>query len=207
MRFLGCTLVFLFLLVLLACSYLPSTPTPDVGLAVTQTLSVYTQAAVTTQMAQTLAAAMTQLAAGSATPAPSSTPTDTAIPPSPTPAEFAPNPLPAAYTGVVLHMGECFNFDNGQTVASPDAQCDIWLIDPGYLHQQNGAHVSGYVTLEPPSRTYCAGVKYESGDLAIQTDMYYCFITNEGRVGFIVPRQYLSIAPLTGFVFDYWIFP
>lgn len=182
MRFIGYTIALLCLLTLLACGNQTSTPTPDVGLAVTQTLSVYTQAAVTTQMAQTLAAAMTQLAAGSATPAPSSTPTDTAIPPSPTLAEFAPNPLPAAYTGVVLHMGECFNFDNGQAVASPDAQCDIWLIEPGYLHQQNGAHVSGYVTLEPPSRTYCTSAKYESGDLAIQTDMYYCFLTNEGRL-------------------------
>jgi len=36
--------------------------------------------------------------------------------------------------------------------------------------------------------------------------MYMCFITNEGRIGFIVVREYRGGIPFTGIVFDYWVF-
>ncbi len=123
----------------------------------------------------------------------------------PTPAETAPDPLPASNTSITLNNGQCFNFDNGQ-VTAPDAQCDVWLVEPALFRQMNGAQVSGYVTMNAPTRTHCVAGQYESGDLALQTDLYMCFITNEGRVGFVVVRDYLGGIPSTGVVFDYWVF-
>lgn len=216
MRALGYAIVFLGLLAL-TCGGSSPTPEAAVDAAVTQTLAAYTQQAAITEMAQTLEAAMTQPTAIGQEAVPSSTPTeaatstplpptDTAIPPSPTAAEFAPNPLPAAYTGVILSPAQCFDFDDGQVVPFSDSRRDVCLLEAGLLRQQNGAHVSGYVTQQPPSRTACLGARYEAGDLAIQTDLYYCFLTNEGRPGFIVPRQYLSETTFAGFVFDYWVF-
>ena len=127
-------------------------------------------------------------------------PTDTAAPPE----EIAPDPLSASTTGVALNNGECFNFDNGQ-VTEPDSECDVWLPEPALFRQINGMQLSGYVTLTAPTRTYCGEGRYEPGDLAVQTDMYMCFITNEGRVGFVVARSYLG-EPISGIVFDYWVF-
>lgn len=128
-------------------------------------------------------------------------PTDTVA----SPAETAPDPLPASTTGVVLNNGECFNFDAGQ-VTAPDAECDMWLVEPALIRQMNGAQISGYVTLTAPARTQCVQGHYETGDLALQTDLYMCFITNQGRVGFVVVRSYLGAVPFTGVAFDYWVF-
>lgn len=125
--------------------------------------------------------------------------------PTATPEETAPNPLPVTNTGIILNNGECFNFDNGQVIA-PDAQCDVWLYQSAMFRQMNGAQISGYVTMEPPTRSHCAAGRYEPGDLAVQTDLYYCFISNEGNIGFIVARNYLGGVPFTGIVFDYWVF-
>ncbi len=125
---------------------------------------------------------------------------DTAAPP----VEIAPDPLPAATTGIVLNHGECFNFDSGQ-VSAPDGECDVWLAEPTLFRQVNGMQLSGYVTLTAPTRTYCVEGRYEPGDLAVQTDMYMCFITNEGQVGFVVVRNYLG-QPISAIVFDYWLF-
>jgi hypothetical protein len=133
--------------------------------------------------------------------------TDT-LPPTETqepPVESAPDPLPAFNTGFMLNNGECLNFDNGQ-VGAPDADCDIWLVEPALFRQMNGAQLSGYVTMTAPTRTHCKEARYEPDDLAIQTDLYMCFITNEGKVGFIVARSYLGGIPSTGIVVDYWVF-
>lgn len=177
----------------LACGGTATTmPTADVHAIVTQTMLAYT-----------VEAALTYAAAPSPTveaPSPSQT-----QPAPPTPAEIAPNPLPASHTGVILNNGECFNFDNG-LVTPPDDQCDVWLAEPALFRQQNGAQLSGYVTLSPPTRGHCATGRYEPGDLAVQTDLYMCFITNEGRIGFVVVRQYRGGVPFTGIVFDYWVF-
>jgi hypothetical protein len=124
-----------------------------------------------------------------------------------TPEEVAPSPLPATNTGIILNNGECFNLDDGLVLAAPDAQSDLWLVAPAMFRQINGAQLSGYnVSYDPPTRTKCANGKYEAGDLAIQTDLHMCFITNLGKVGFIVVRQYRGVVPFTGIVFDYWIF-
>jgi hypothetical protein len=192
-------LLVLFMVVALACrATTPAPPpTPDMVTVVAQTL-----------MAYTAEAAMTQVAAPTQTSPPAAS--DTAVPPasdtpSPTPEENAPDPLPASHTGVILNNGECFNFDNGQ-VTAPDSQCDVWLAEPALLRQRNGAQLSGYVTLAPPARSHCAAGRYEPGDLAVQTDLYMCFISNEGQIGFMVARGYRGEAPLTGIVFDYWVF-
>lgn len=181
------------------------TPTEDVNGIVAKTFAAYT-----------VEAALTQAAVPSETLTPSPTSTETVAPPTETPTatstptatpeEMAPDPLPAAYTGIILNNGECFNFDNGQVVAAPDAQCDVWLAEPALFRQVNGLQLSGYVTMEPPSRTHCLEGRYEPGDLAVQTDLYMCFITAEAHVGFIVVRQYIGSVPITGIVFDYWVF-
>lgn len=172
-----------------------------------------TQPAIETAVAQTLQISQLETAAAGVASEPTKQPpppeekatepavaTDTVAPP----AETAPDPLPASTTGVVLNNGECFNFDNGQ-VTAPDAECDVWLAEPALFRQMNDMLLSGYVTLTPPTRTTCVEGRYEPGDLALQTDLYMCFITNEGRVGFVVVRSYRG-DPLTGVVFDYWVF-
>jgi hypothetical protein len=192
-----CLLLALLGMVALACGTTTVvTPTMDVNGIVAQTMAAYT-----------VEALLTQAAIPSETPSttPSLTPSPTVVTPTPTPEENAPDPLPVAYTGVILNNGECFNFDDGG-VSVPDQRCDVWLTQPGLFRQMNGAQLSGYVTLDPPTRTHCATGRYEPGDLAIQTDLYMCFITDEGRVGFIVVREYRGNMPITGIVFDYWVF-
>jgi len=171
------------------------TPEANVDDIVTQTMA-----------AHTLEAALTQTALPSDTPIPPS-PTSTESPPvTATPQEVAPDPLPATNTGIILNNGECFNFDTGQALVSPDAQCDVWLVQSALFRQVNGVKISGYVTMTVPTRSMCAAARYETGDLAVQTDLYYCFISNEGNVGFIVARDYRGGIPSTGIVFDYWVF-
>jgi len=169
---------------------------------------VFNQSSIETAVAQTLQISQLETAAAvgnQPTEQPEATgfllPTDTAAPP----AETAPDPLPASNTGVILNNGECFNFDNGQ-VTAPDTECDVWLVEPALFRQMNDAQVSGYVTLTAPTRTYCLEGRYEPGDLALQTDLFMCFITNEGQAGFVVVRSYLGAIPFSGVTFDYWVF-
>lgn len=126
--------------------------------------------------------------------------------PAPPQAENAPVPLPAAQTGIPLKNGECFNFDSGQVVSSPDDQCDVWLVEPALFRQMNSARISGYVTLSPPARTQCSSSLYETGDIAVQTDMFMCFITNQAGIGYIVVRAFQGEVPTTGVILDYWVF-
>jgi hypothetical protein len=198
-------LLALLIVLALACGPIATaTPVLDMDTIVAQTFVAYT-----VEAALTLAAAPP--AASSPLPPPSATPQGAASassappPASATPEEIAPAPLPATHTGIILNNGECFNFDNGQ-VTAPDAQCDVWLVEPALFRQVNSAQISGYVTMTPPSRSQCASGRYEPGDLGVQTDMYVCFITNQGDIGFIVVRQYLGTVPFTGIVFDYWVF-
>ena len=173
------------------------TPTADVNGVVAQTMAAYT-----------VEALLTQAAVPPETPSatPSLTPSPMAITPTSAPEEVAPNPLPVAYTGVILNNGECFNFDDG-AVSVPDQRCDVWLQQSGLFRQMNGAQLSGYnVSYNPPTRSRCVSAKFDPTDLAIQTDLYMCFHSDEGQVGFIVAREYLGNAPYTGIVFDYWIF-
>lgn len=173
-----------------------ATPSPSVDDIVGETMAAYT-----------LEAALTQAALPSETPLPPSPASPEAPPPvTATPQEMAPDPLPAMNTGIILNNGECFNFDTGQVVASPDAQCDVWLVQSALFRQANGARISGYVTMTAPTRSACLSARFEPGDLAVQTDLYYCFISNEGNVGFIIARDYWGGIPATGIIFDYWVF-
>lgn len=191
------TLLSILGLVALACrGTAPVTPEPNMDDIAAQTMAAYT-----------LEAALTQAVLPSDTPLPpSSTFTETPPPVTSTPQEVAPDPLPATNTGIILNNGECFNFDTGQVVAAPDAQCDVWLVQSALFRQVNGAQISGYVTMTAPTRSMCAAARFEPADLAVQTDLYYCFISNEGNVGFIVVRGYRGGIPSTGIVFDYWVF-
>jgi hypothetical protein len=209
--------------VALACIASPTPPpTADLAAIVAQTLAAYASQtaaaglvseAVHTSAAETVAAALTQSALPpSVTPTPPAPSGDEGTPtPAPTesaaPSEFAPDPLPATHTGVIFNNGECFDFDSGQVVAAPDDECDVWLAEPALFRQVNGAQLSGYVTREPPSRGHCLGATYDATEKAVQTDLYYCFITTEGGPGFVVPRSYRGGIPFTGIVFDYWLFP
>ena len=198
-------LLALITILALACgTTATATPVTEIDAIVAQTLAAYTvEAALTPDTAPP--------PASPPPPVPSATLEETVPsspplpPPSATPEEIAPVPLPAMQTGIILDNDECFNFDNGQTTV-PDTQCDVWLAQSALFRQVNGAQVSGYVTLDPPSRSHCAAGRYEPGDLAVQTDMYMCFITNEGNIGFIVVREYRGGVPFTGIVFDYWVF-
>lgn len=158
------------------------------------------QAFLQTSVAGTVAAMATPTSEATATP--EATTTETATP---TPNEFAPDPLPASHTGVNLTAGDCFDFDNGQ-VTAPNGSCDMWAVEGALIRPMNGASISGYVTMTAPSRNDCVAGQYEPGDLAIQTDLYMCFITNDGAVGFVVARSYLGSVPFSGFSFDYWTF-
>jgi hypothetical protein len=174
-------------------------PTTDVNAIVAQTMAAYTIAAIQTQNANPTLTPVPPSATFTNTPNPP-TATFTA-----TMQQIAPNPLPVGYTGVILNNGECFNFDSG-AVSVPDQRCDVWLFQSAMFRQMNGAKLSGYVTQDPPSRDHCVNGKYEAGDLAVQTDLYMCFITDEGKIGFIVVRDYRGNVPFTGIVFDYWVF-
>lgn len=165
------------------------------------------QSAIDTAVAQTLKISQLETAAAAGQATSQATSTETLAPPQTQtlPAKNAPDPLPASNTGIMLKNGECFNFDNGQ-VTAPNAECDEWLAEPALFRQMNGAQLSGYVTITAPTRGHCLQAKYESGDLALQTDLYMCFITNQGRAGFVVVRDYLGGIPSTGIIFDYWVF-
>ena len=154
------------------------------------------QAAVETIVAQTLTAEAAL---------PLATPTATSAP-SPTANTTAPDPLPAAYTGVNLSLDECFDFDSGQVLAASDGECDMWLKESILVQQMNKAQISGYTTFSAPTKADCQAATYDPNDLAIQTDLYMCMITGDGAVGFLVARGYLGSAPFSGFYFDYWIF-
>ncbi|MGH2581273.1 MAG: hypothetical protein ACRDFQ_00060 [Anaerolineales bacterium] len=155
--------------------------------------------AIATSVAQTLAAQAAQ-----ATEPPTSVPaaTDTAALLA---NETAPDPLPAANTSIALNAGECFDFDTG-AISTPDGDCDMWAVEGALVRQMNGAKMSGYVTSAPPSNSYCILAAYDPNDIAIQTDLYMCFISNQGTPGFVVARSYIGSVPFTGFIFDYWLY-
>jgi len=172
-------IIVLLALVALACSTTPVPPTADVSTIVAGTLAAYT-----------VETALTQASPAATVTGP---PQVTAKP-----EEVAPNPLPAANTGISL--------DSGQ-VNVPGARCDLLLTQSGLFHQVNGSKLSGNnVSYSPPTRSKCVAGVYAAGDLAIQTDLHMCFISNQSRTGFVLARQYLGSAPLTGIVFDYWVF-
>ncbi len=195
-------LAVILILLVAACtnvsSFFPSTASGSPADALVLTPSMSVEDIVNqTLVAYTMEAVLSQAAA----PPQAATATQTVIS---TPEENPPQPLPASHTGIILNNGGCFDFDFGQ-VSAQDNQCDVLLAEPLLLRQQNNAQISGYVTLTAPSRSQCASARYEPGDLAVQTDMYMCLITNAGQIGFFVVRSYGGI-PSTGIVFDYWVF-
>jgi hypothetical protein len=137
------------------------------------------------------------------TPLPVPTPTDTPIP-DPT----APSPLPMTHTGIILNDDECFDLDDGASPYVLDADCDILLVYPQILRPQNGAQLSGQATFEAPSRGDCAAAVFDPGDLAPNTDLYICFLSDEGHYGFIVQRPDGAPFDIAShrLVFDWWVY-
>ena len=168
------------------------------------TLSGDDAAAVATAVSQTESAlTLTAAAVPSETPAPSATPLPSATA---TLQQTAPDPLPSSHTGFNMNTGECFDYDTGLMLSAPDGECDIWLAESVLLKQVNKAQTSGYTTFTPPSLSACQSAQYDPNDLAVQTDLYMCFTSNQGNYGFIVARGYLGSVPFTGIVFDYWLY-
>lgn len=179
----------------LACS-IPGGPTaepPDPG-------------AVATAVAATIAAG----AAPATEPPPTVAPPTAAPSPSETPGDlFAPDPLPAMQTGIILLHGECYDLDNGNAPYLLDADCDMLFVPPYIIQMQNGARISGYASMSAPSKNGCIAARYEPGDLSPNTDLYMCFQTNEGHYGFVVQRA--DGAPFETasqrLIFDWWVYP
>jgi len=141
-------------------------------------------------------------------------PTNTNIPPTASntpipPDATAPSPLPASHTGIILNDGECYDLDDGNAPYVLDADCDILLVYPLILRPQNGAQLSGYADLTPPSLGTCMGKAFDAGDLAPNTDLYICFHTDEGNYGFIVQRPDGAPFEVSShrLVFDWWLYP
>jgi hypothetical protein len=173
-----------------------------------------------------LALVLITLSCGFATPTPPADtpilPTDTVPPPptntvpalppptdTPIPDVNAPDPLPMTHPGIILDDGECYDLDNGHAPHMLDADCDILLVYPQILRPQNGAQLCGHATLTPPSRGDCEAAAFDSGDLAPNTDLYICFLSDEGHYGFIVQRP--DGAPFETsshrLVLDWWVYP
>ena len=154
-----------------------------------------------TMIAQTLAA----VPASTHTPSPIPEPTTTWTA---TPEETAPDPLPVQNTGITLQNGECYDLDTGDAPYVMDADCDILSTVNQELLPQNGALLSGYADMNPPTRSECMLKEYASDHLVAQSDLYLCFVTSEGDYGFLVGRQ--DSAPFeiysTRLIFDYWVF-
>ena len=131
-------------------------------------------------------------------------PTDTSVPD-----VNAPDPLPISHTGIILDDGECYDLDNGHAPHVLDADCDILLVYPQILRPQNGAQLCGHATLTAPSLADCEAAAYDPGDLAPNTDLYICFLSDEGHYGFLVQRH--DGAPFETashrLVFDWWVYP
>lgn len=138
------------------------------------------------------------------TPEPLLPPTDTPIPLDPT----APSPLPMTHTGIILNDGECYDLDDGNAPYVLDADCDILKVPPQILRPQNGALLSGYADLTPPSLSDCMGKDFDAGDLSPNTDLYICFLSDEGHYGFFVQRSDGAPFEISAHrvIFDWWVY-
>jgi hypothetical protein len=182
-------LTFSILLILaLACETTPQPgPTPDLD-------------AMATSVEQTIEAQLTQNA-----PLPSDTPellpTDTPDPDS----IYAPDPLPANFTGLIIEEGDCYDFDTYQPVGTGDATRDICMHTYALLEPENGGLISGIAPMDPPSKGYCISPDLLPDPVAVQTDLYLCIQTNTGTYGFFVAREYQM--ELNRVIFDLYLFP
>jgi hypothetical protein len=87
-----------------------------------------------------------------------------------------------------------------------DDSSDLFLEYEALLVSMNGARISGYGHPEPVFIEMCLEILAENEEpaAALQADLFYCFQTNAGRYGFVLPRQ---VDAENGFVFDAYLFP
>ena len=102
---------------------------------------------------------------------------------------FAPDPLTVAYTGLIFEAGTCYDLDVLQSGDVMDSDRDLCMNRFGLLEPQNGGLMSGYATMVPPSKGECITPNLLPDPIAVQTDLYLCFQTNQGVYGFFVARE------------------
>ncbi|MCF6277131.1 MAG: hypothetical protein L3J16_00035 [Anaerolineales bacterium] len=123
---------------------------------------------------------------------------------------FAPDPLTVEWIDIPFAPGGCMDMDNLQPVT--DASCDVELASDGWLiTPRNGGLFSGYGSLTPPSKNDCIASETASelsgNPLALMTDLYLCFKTNQGTYGFFVMRSGPDENGFNVTVFDAYLFP
>ena len=187
------------ILISLACDLFPSDPTQD-------------SLTYITAVAETVSARLTNEAPSTGgdfqNPPQPSVPTNTAErsalgPPIDPSSIYAPDPLGPGDTGYIFDSGACFDLDAAFPVN--DATCDLYLDSNGILEPRNGAIMTGYASLSPPSLGQCMGAALTNEQLAPGTDMYFCFQTNQSLYGFFVMR-FDQMFDLNRIVFDMYVF-
>ena len=126
--------------------------------------------------------------------------------PTPEPADiYTPNPLGPEFSGMWIAVGTCYDMDILYT--SEGEACDLVLEQDGLLFPVYGALLSGYAFDTEPDLVKCIeviSIIQNDDPVAVQSDLYMCFLTNAGRYGFFVARQ---IDIQNGIAFDAYLFP
>lgn len=101
-------------------------------------------------------------------------------------------------------LGSSYDMDSLTQIY--DDSSDLFLENEALLVSLNDARISGYGHPEAPFLDMCFEILAgnEAPAVALQTDLFYCFQTNQGRYGFVVPRV---IDAVNGFAFDAYLFP
>lgn len=184
--------LFALLVPAIACDISAPEPTPDPN-------------AIATSVAETMAANQPSTQAP-ADPTPEPTAEPTAEPTEDPYNVFAPDPLGAAYTGLIFENNACYDLDSLQPVDASNPECDLLMSQFGAVLPQNGALINGSnVSFDPPSKGECMDSDLLPDLLATQTDLYLCFQTSHGSYGFFVGRD-LQMEQ-ERLIFDMYIFP
>jgi hypothetical protein len=116
---------------------------------------------------------------------------------------YPPDPLGPQYTGMWFSAAACNDMDALLSIDTTQT-CDLYLqASAAMLEPINGALITGYATSHPPSLNTCQAVALGAAPVAVQTDAYLCFLTNERRYGFIVVREHGDM----GITYDAYVFP
>ena len=133
------------------------------------------------------------------------TPTDEPPPPSVEMAEkYGLDPNGLGVMGIWIGLGLPFDMDTLTQIH--DDTSDLFLENEGLLVPMNGARLSGYGHPKIPFIEMCLEILNgnEAPAAVLQTDLFYCFQTNTGRFGFVLPRE---IDITSGIVADVYVFP
>ena len=117
---------------------------------------------------------------------------------------YAPDPLGPEWSSMAFSGGKCYDLD--ALYYAEEAACDVSLSADGWLiTPQNGALFSGNGSLIVPSLNDCKAAQMSTDPIALMSDLYLCFKTNQGVYGFFVMREAPQSSGLI--VFDAYLFP